>query len=173
MAAFALVALACFAAIRPAQKIVVIAAEHFVDVGLRDVAAVGLEPRTVQILRAVAPRRGRIFDLFEHAGDVVLDEIERRQNFADALAGKILEIAGLENLDHEILDVLGEAVLAASMARSAAISCMARRSRPRGACASMTCSPRRNARPLFDAEDLAARHYVTDQFPLKDYGLSA
>ena len=83
----------------------VIAAEHFVDVGLRDVAAVDLEPRAVQILRAVAPRRGRVLDLLEHAGDVVLDEIERRQNFGDALAGQILEIAGLEYLDHKFLDV--------------------------------------------------------------------
>jgi hypothetical protein len=65
----------------------------------------------VQILRAVAPRRGWVLDLLEHAGDVVLDEIERRHDFGDTLAGKILEIAGLEDLDHEFLDVLGEALL--------------------------------------------------------------
>src|SRR4029077_14886865 len=74
----------------------IIAAEQLVDLGLRSVTAVDLEPRAVQILRAVAPSCGRVLDLFERAGDVILDEIERRQNLADALAGEVLEVAGRE-----------------------------------------------------------------------------
>ena len=81
-----------------------------------------LELRAVEQRRALfRARRGRPrawslkrFDAapdFHHAGDVILDELQRRQHLGDALAGEILEIAGLEDADHVIADVLGERLL--------------------------------------------------------------
>ena len=84
-----------------------LAVEHGVDVALRDVAAVAVEPRAVQVLRAVAPSaRRRVLDLVEHARDVILDRVERRHHLGDALAGEVLEIARFENPDDEIGNVL-------------------------------------------------------------------
>ncbi len=43
-----------------------------------------------------------------HDVDMVLDEFHRAHHLADALAGQILEVAGLENRDHAFLDLLAE-----------------------------------------------------------------
>ena len=42
-----------------------------------------------------------------HDGDVILDELHRGHHLVDALAGQVLEIAGLEDRDHLFLDFLG------------------------------------------------------------------
>ena len=39
---------------------------------------------------------------------MLLDELQRRHHMGDALTGEILKIAGLENLHHAILDIMGE-----------------------------------------------------------------
>ena len=66
----------------------------------------------MQELLAVAPHcRGFPRDLFDHAGDVIFDKIQDRQNLADALTGKILEIAGFKNADDDILNILDQALL--------------------------------------------------------------
>src|SRR5665213_377376 len=46
-----------------------------------------------------------------HDGDVILDEFHRGHHLLDALAGQILEIAGLENRDDALLDFLAQQLL--------------------------------------------------------------
>ncbi len=110
-------------------------------------------PRSLGQLRAVEEAPVAVGVLVEHdrrelldavpdrhqPRHVLLDELQRRQHMGDALAGEVLEIAGLENLHHAILDVVGEplswpllsaadSVLAAWSISSAAcrIDCVAR-----------------------------------------------
>ena len=52
---------------------------------------------------------------FHQPGDMLLDERQRLDHLADALAGEILEIAGLENLHDAVLDVVGEPLLVAAL----------------------------------------------------------
>ena len=73
----------------------------------------------MQELLAVAPhRQGFPRDVFEHAGDVILDEVQDRQNLADTLSGEILEIAGFEDLDDNVLNILDQALLVLAGDRS-------------------------------------------------------
>jgi hypothetical protein len=52
-----------------------------------------------------------------HPRDAVLDEFQRRQHLRDALAGKVLEIAGIEDADHLVADVLRERALLLALDR--------------------------------------------------------
>src|SRR6478609_6064107 len=49
--------------------------------------------------------------------DMLLDELQRRHHMGDALTGEVLKIAGLENLHHAILDVMGEPPVVAALDR--------------------------------------------------------
>ena len=42
---------------------------------------------------------------------VLFDELQRRHHMADALPGEVVEIAGLENLHHAVLAVVGETLV--------------------------------------------------------------
>src|SRR4051794_10139537 len=93
-------------------------AEHRVDVVLRGVAGIAGEFRAVEqagVADALVDWAGRMrldgIDAapdIHHHGNVVLDELHRRHHLADALAGKILKIARLEDRDHALLDFLAE-----------------------------------------------------------------
>ena len=67
---------------------------------------VAFEARPVYRRRG-APRR----DVGERASDFRLDLFERHHDLSNALAGEVLEIAGLENLQDAVPDVLGEAAV--------------------------------------------------------------
>jgi hypothetical protein len=77
-----------------------------VDIALRGVAVVAFEARSLYRRRGV-PRRDR----GERARGLRLDLFERRHDLGHALAGEVLEIAGLENLHDAVPDVLGEAAV--------------------------------------------------------------
>ena len=53
----------------------------------------------------------------QQPGDVLLDELQRLEYMTDALAGEILEIAGLENLHHAVLDIMGQPLFVAALDR--------------------------------------------------------
>ena len=57
--------------------------------------------------------------LFDRATglNVLLDELQRLKHMANALAGEVLEIAGLENLHDAVLNVLGKPLLVAALGR--------------------------------------------------------
>ena len=126
---FAVVALACFAAIRrPADRERSVQAQpnNCVDVVLRGMAAVAGKLRAVE--EALARRRVRrpstiglkrsmrLPDL-DQPGDVILDEAQRRHHLGDPLAGEVLEIAGLEDLHHPVLDVVRQPLVVTALER--------------------------------------------------------
>src|SRR5580704_17376582 len=88
-------------------------------------AAVDVEPRAVQVIRAMPMllRRWRVSDLVEQAGNVSLDDFQRRHDLGDPPPDQILEIAGLENADDEIRDILRRALLDLALERSPKVIC--------------------------------------------------
>ena len=82
-------------------------------------AGIAVELGTVEQPAAVRRlcRRGRLIApvnsvaAIEHGRDLVLDHRHGADHIADALAGKILEIAGFVDLHDVVLDVLGQAAL--------------------------------------------------------------
>src|ERR1041385_7919510 len=92
------------------------AAEHAVDVVLSGVPAIFGKLRPVEetaIVTGIDVERDRreLLDVLpdrEQPRDVLLDKLQRLEHMADALAGQVLEIAGLENLHDALLDVMDE-----------------------------------------------------------------
>src|SRR3984885_4081076 len=95
--------------------------EQRVDIILRGVADVAFQLRTIQefgvALSGIDDRRCMRLDGVDaapdihHNGNVMLDELHRVHHLLDALAGEVLEIAGLENRDDALLDFLAEQLL--------------------------------------------------------------
>src|SRR5689334_6146915 len=95
--------------------------EQRVDVVLRGVADVAGELRAVEELvilaagvdvhRRVGLDRVDAAPDVHHRIDVLFDELHRVHDLADALAGQVLKIAGLEDRDDAFLDVVGEPLL--------------------------------------------------------------
>src|SRR3954447_25907850 len=96
-------------------------AEQRIDVVLRGVADVLGELRSVEQPGIALTLRDLLnLDALEglqttpdlhHAQDMRLDEFQGPDNLADALAGQILEITGLEDLDDSLLHVLRQRVI--------------------------------------------------------------
>src|SRR3954454_7777683 len=95
--------------------------EQRVDVVLRGVADVAGELRAVEKLVVIAAGVDLRHDVgldrvdaapdFHHGIDVLLDELHRAHDLADALAGQVLEVAGFEDRDDAFLDIVGEPLL--------------------------------------------------------------
>src|ERR1700741_1889234 len=95
--------------------------EQRVDIVLRGVAGIAIELRPVQkpgvAFAGIDDRRRMRLDRvdaapdFHHHVDVVLDELHRGHDLADALTSQVLEIAGLVDRDDAFLDFLGENLL--------------------------------------------------------------
>jgi len=76
-------------------------------------AGIAGEMRAVQRRRCVDAGK-----LIEHASNLALKAGERRHHFGDALAGNVLKVARLENLNHAVADVLREPAFEVALERS-------------------------------------------------------
>lgn len=125
----ALVALGCLLALRlPPRRhgdksvdLLWRSTKHRIDIVLRSVIGIAIELRAIEqacIADAVVDDGGgmRLDGIdaapdIHHDVDVMLDEFHRIHHLVDALSGQILKIAGFENRDHTILNVLAQSVL--------------------------------------------------------------
>ena len=72
-------------------------------------------------LRFVKDHWRKLLDFAPHrqqARDARFDQPQRLKHMGHALAREILKVAGFENLDHAILDVVGEAMIVAALQRN-------------------------------------------------------